>query len=447
MDERDSGVEVDRTQSAAVVHSAVDDVVQAGSHSGDSLMVRRSLRPFVFVGVLIVAAFVAVALVATNDQVQSSLPPVDGVCNGGHSPGVFAVDAGSGVPRWQFCSTEPAFAHVLAATAESVFVAVGSPSTGSAELVALDAARGRERWRRSGVQLSLGAGPFAAQGVIVALAGQDGHRQIVAIDARTGGERWSIAVDVELLAVTDEIVLVRDRATALQLPQGGPPPAVRGLDRRTGAEKWKAAIHYQNNAGVVGPRPPTAVVGSTVVLPAFAPPVGTASVAIDANTGKELWRGVAVDNPSDVGGGVIVGRASASPGSGVSEVVALDAASGATLWTAPGEPSYGELWVGGDGALFLQRRGPGGGVVALELRDGTERWSFTASPTLYGEPLATTKDALLLGWERVFGAVSIDDGSTKWTYTPPLQGPSWGTGLVTNGRTAFISVSNFAPTD
>jgi len=125
----------------------------------------------------------------------------------------------------------------------------------------------------------------------------------------------------------------------------------------------------------------------------------------------------------------------------------LDATTGKSLWTAPGEPSYGELWVGGGGALFLQRRGPGGGVVALELRDGTERWTFTASPTLYGEPLATTKDALLLGWERVFGAVSIDDGSPKWTYAPPLAGPSWGTGIVTNGRTAFISVSNFAPTD
>jgi outer membrane protein assembly factor BamB len=218
------------------------------------------------------------------------------------------------------------------------------------------------------------------------------------------------------------------------------------LDRRTGAERWKTALFYQDNASVVGPRPPTAVAGSIVVLPTGTP-MEAQSVAIDANTGNELWRGVGVANPSHVGDGVVVGRASASPGSDMNQVVALDSASGATLWTAPGEPSYGELWVGGGGALFLQRRGPGGGVVALELRDGTERWNFTASPALYGEPLATTKDVLLLGWERVFGAVSISDGSTKWTYAPPLEGPSWGTGLVTNGRRAFISVSNFAPTD
>jgi outer membrane protein assembly factor BamB len=315
------------------------------------------------------------------------------------------------------------------------------------ELVSLDAKRGNEQWRVNGVQVSIGSGPFVADGVIVALVGQGGNRRLVGLDARRGVERWSSsAVDVELLAVTDQIVVLLERTTQY-LPQGGPPPAVRGLDRRTGAEKWKAGIFYQDNSGVVGPRPPTAVVGATVVLPTFGSPVGSGSAAIDANTGKELWHGVAVDNPSDVGDGVIVGRAPSNGGMRENEVVALDAGTGKTRWTAPGEPSYGELWVGGGGALFLQQRGPGGGVVALELDDGTQRWLFTASPELYGEPLATTKDSLLLGWERVFGAVSIRDGSTQWTYAPPLAGPSWGTGLVTNGRTAFISVSNFAPTD
>lgn len=193
---------------------------------------------------------------------------------------------------------------------------------------------------------------------------------------------------------------------------------------------------------MVGPRPPTAISGSVVVVP-----MGTLSAGIDAKTGKELWRGSGVDNPSDAGDGVIVGRSPGSRNGREGGVVALDAATGTSRWSAPGEPSYGELWVGGGGALFLQRKGPGGGVVALDVRDGTQRWMFTASAALHGEPLATTKDALLLGWERVFGAVSISDGSTKWTYAPPLVGPSWGTALVTNGRSAFISVSNFAPTD
>jgi outer membrane protein assembly factor BamB len=407
------------------------------------------LRPFVVVGVLIIVAFVAVALVATGggNQPRAAGSAVDGVCPGGHSPVVFAVDAGSGVPRWQFCSTDPTFALAIDATAESVFVGMGSPTTGIADLVALDAKGGNERWRVDGVQVSRSSGPFVAQGVIVALVGQGETQRLVGLDARIGDERWSLSAgDAELLAVTDQIAVVLERTTQY-LAQGGPPPAVRGLDRRTGTEKWKAAIFYQNNVGVVGPRPPTAVAGSTVVLPAFAPSVGSASVAIDANTGKELWRGARVDNPSDVGDGVIVGRAPMDGGLRESEVVALDASAGKTRWTAPGEPSYGELWVGGGGALFLQRRGPAGGVVALELDDGAERWTFVASTSLYGEPLATTKDSLLLGWERVFGAVSIRDGSTEWTYAPPLVGPSWGTGLVTNGRSAFISVSNFAPTD
>src|SRR5688500_15465759 len=113
--------------SAVVVTSTEEDVVPTGSHRGDNAFIgQRSLRPFVWVGVLIVAAFVAIAVVATNDNGQSSMgSAVDGVCSGGHSPSVFGVDVGSGVPRWQFCSAAPAFAFVLAATTESVFVAVG----------------------------------------------------------------------------------------------------------------------------------------------------------------------------------------------------------------------------------------------------------------------------------------------------------------------------------
>ena len=412
----------------------------AGAGTG---MGQRSLRPFVAVGVLIVMAFVAVALVATSGRTPSNVAAVDGVCSNGHSPSVFAVDAGSGAPRWQFCSAEPAYAHVLGATADSVFVAVGSPTTGSSDLVALDAPQGRERWRRSGVQISLGAGPFAAQEVIVALVGQAPNRQLVALDARTGDERWTLAAgEVEPIAVTEDVVVLLSRARITGPLVEPPQSTLRGIDRRSGVERWKTALFYEDSAGVVGPRPPTAVAGSTVVVP-----MGSLSAGIDANTGKELWRGAAIDNPSHADDGVIVGRSPGSRDGRESEVVALDAASGKTLWTAPGEPSYGELWVGGGGALFLQRRGPGGGVVALEVRDGEERWMFTPSSSLYGEPLATTKNALLLGWESVFGAVSMSDGSTKWSYAPPLVGPAWGTGLVTNGRTAFISVSNFAPTD
>jgi outer membrane protein assembly factor BamB len=407
---------------------------------------RRSLRPFVVIAVLIVIGFVAGALVASRGDGQPRAnASVDGVCAGGHSPAMYAVDARSGAPRWQFCSAQPVFSQAIAATTDSVFVAMGSPANGTMELVALDAATGRERWRRSGVRFTMGAGPFVAQGVIVAVAGQGADRQLVALDVRTGADRWSIAsLDLEPVAVTDQMVVALARATSA-IPST-PLSTLRGLDRRTGAERWKSDLFYQDNSRVVGPRPPTAVAGSTVVVPVGAPN-GDQSVAINANTGKEIWRKDRVDNPTHVGDGVIVGRAAQSRNSGNGAVAALDAASGQGLWTVAGEPSYGELWVGGDGALFLQRTGPGGGVVALELRDGSERWMFTASPALYGEPLATTKDSLLVGWERVFGAVSLRDGSATWTFEPPLIAPSWGTSLVTNGRSAFISVSNFPPTD
>ena len=142
------------------------------------------------------------------------------------------------------------------------------------------------------------------------------------------------------------------------------------------------------------------MVGSTVVIPA-----GEQLVAVNSTNGAELWRAARLDHPSGHDG-VVVGRDG-------DNVTALDAATGRKLWSAPGVPSYGEIWALGDGSVYVLSRGDGPGgpvVVAYDLHSGAERWRFIPSALLFGEPMAGGKDVMFVGWEVVAGAVSSPTG-------------------------------------
>ena len=112
-------------------------------------------------------------------------------------------------------------------------------------------------------------------------------------------------------------------------------------------------VRFEDLSGVGVARAATAVSGETVVVP-------TASnlIAIDAGDGTEIWRGTRLDHPTAGDGvvvGVVPGANQTPPGSGGprdAEIGALDAMTGTSLWSAPGFPSYGELWAIGGGALY-----------------------------------------------------------------------------------------------
>ena len=123
-------------------------------------------------------------------------------------------------------------------------------------------------------------------------------------------------------------------------------------------------------------------------------------------------------------------------------MTALDARTGAPLWSAPGRPSYGDIWVLGDGAAYVS--GERGGVVAYDLRTGAQRWNLTA--LLGAEPWASANGVLYAGWERIVTALSTSDGQPRWTLEVKLVERAWMTALTTNGRSAFVSVDDFAPT-
>ena len=365
----------------------------------------------------------------TNTATTGSSIDIDlGVCAGGYSPALFAVDTTSGSLLWTYCPDVAASYEVLFATDSMVYAKAfsGSPADRRYELVAVEASSGKQRWRQTVADQQWAPGSFTGAGIVVVVAGKiagTAAASIIGVDADTGAERWRVPSNgLAPIAHTDDTVVVG--------PAMGAPGGVGGLDRRTGARRWMNGLRLEDHSGVGVGRAPTAASGNTVVVPA-----GAEAVALDAAAGNELWRAPQLDHPSSTND-VVVGKARGN-------VTALDARTGAQLWSAPGRPSYGDIWVLGDGAAYVS--GERGGIVAYDLRTGAQRWNL---PALLGaEPWASANGVLYAGWERIVTALSTSDGQPRWTVEVKLVERAWMTALTTNSRSAFVSVDDFAPTD
>ncbi len=119
---------------------------------------------------------------------------------------------------------------------------------------------------------------------------------------------------------------------------------------------------------------------------------------------------------------------------------ALDIATGATRWSAPGKPSDGGAWAA-DGARVAALVPPFniGGITAYAATDGTVRWH---RPDPVGEPQMVTPDGgIVLLWEGALGVVESADGSTRWQRTDPL-GTTMMSSVGANHATLFVSVNS-----
>jgi outer membrane protein assembly factor BamB len=307
---------------------------------------------------------------------------------------VTAVDAQSGARIWTF-DVEPkedsgGAGGGVAVAGDRLFVA-----TGFAQLIALEAATGKEIWR-SALTAPLRAGPTVAAGKVFAVTIDN---QVHALDAATGRKLWAHA------GITE-------------------------------------------NAGLYGSASP-AFEGNIVIATFSSGEI----FALRADNGRVLWsdslagllRSDAVSALADVRGLPVVDRGQVLAVSHAGRMAAIDLRSGGRVW----EQNVGSLYtplVAGD---FLFVTTPDAEVVCLSRREGRVRWvrqldrwtdpQRKRGLIVWTNPVAAG-DQLFLTSSRGDGvALSPADGTTVATVR--LPGPAILAPVVAN-RTIYVLTDN-----
>lgn len=363
---------------------------------------------------------------------------VAGTNAGTHQSGVGDWDARTGRLRWrQFDPT--AFPLQTVATASTVTTILGSPDTHSIARVTeprvihtFDLATGRLLWSRPVPQNRGFGGPnagVAVTGASVVIA--EGRSSVAAVDPRTGRTRWSSPgrgpCSMTATGTPDRDYpgpLVADAMTTVIGRDCGP-TAVDALDSASGATRWSwpargSGLTVTRGADVEGIADRVVFVAATVTGLPMGTEVAsvldrhgiasTTLVALDATTGAVLW-----SEPGALVGTVVADgpRAACLMSSGGYEC--RDARTGRLLFTPtefdPGVSVYGfaanaviafpvlyqVVPVRGGGVHLDTRNATTGRLLATHLLSG---WTWTTSGNGY-QPAVIAAGAGLVLLQRI----------------------------------------------
>lgn len=305
--------------------------------------------------------------------------------------GVMPGPGPSGNPKvaWQFQAAGPIESSpaVLGTTAYIV--------SKDGVLHALELATGNERWASRLEATAGSASPVIVDGVIV--VGDQGGI-VHAFDPATGAERWATKVDAAIdgaAAAVGHLVLTATEAGRAY-----------AIDARTGAIVWKAVLPEGVTRSVTG-SPDTVYVGAGGIL-----------LALRLSDGTILWQSTvgttgSCGTPTVAAGLVFDATNLDGDGSMPVAVVAVDAASGMARWryTSPaGNPTYTPAVSGGRAYLVSED----GTVVAVDAATGATIWSTpTGAPN---EALPALADGLVYVATNGHTLLTLDEktGVTRW---------------------------------
>lgn len=291
--------------------------------------------------------------------------------------------------------------------------------TGSATVVALDAANGVPAWT-AGVDVSYGTGdaPVPPSPVVDTGTVYVGASYVKAFDATTGEERWTVDVGAERVRATPAL-----RSNTLYVPVSD--DSVVAVDTATGDERWRVALDGDDGADPTAPGTPAVAdgrvyVGSSWGVHAFdalsqavdwetstaavcSPPAvlddwlwaGTDEgvVALDASDGDDHWTH-ALDDRVTAAPAVDVEASRVYVATTGGDVAALDAATGDPAWTTALDRRVLASPALADGTLYVGH--VGGDVAVLDAATGEVQDVYEATGQLYASP-AVHEAALYYG--------------------------------------------------
>jgi outer membrane protein assembly factor BamB len=255
--------------------------------------------------------------------------------------GILALEAATGTVKWRFSRDDVLEGPVI----QSGVAYVAALNRG--EVLALDTNTGRPIWTLETEGVIVGPLRLGPGSLLVLV--HDGR--LLSIDPLDGSARWEAVIDDEVIesltAANDELALVLGRP---RLEPGLAEMALHAIDVRSGLERWEAlrfgfADHYVTPGEAV-----VLAVGSDERnVPGFL-------YALDAQSGRELWRTTRASVPARIAGSLAF---VAGPDEDQSESFAsLDARTGTELWAIPYEgTAFAEPALDGDACTWEPIRG------------------------------------------------------------------------------------------
>lgn len=242
-------------------------------------------------------------------------------------------------------------------------------------ILALDAITGRFIWEFKERPIGYMTAPTYADGRLLLLERTHRTAGVVALDAANGKLLWQKPLD--RTGIDGSRAGLPVAAGRVFAAEGGEKPAVIAFDAKTGEEIWRTPLGVEDGTSVICPIVAGGKVFAATRSSHTAHSTSGATIALDAASGKILWRkqGVypSVSLTSD--GRVVACGPFRSP---EEKFHLLDAATGETLWTAPRRFHYSPATLTDELVLIKPY---GSNIVAVDRQSGKQQWEFVSKCT------------------------------------------------------------------
>jgi outer membrane protein assembly factor BamB len=272
-------------------------------------------------------------------------------------------------------------------------------------IVALNASSGRFEWEYKQSAVGYRNVPTYSNGRLILWQRQPKKHAIIVLDSADGKLLWQQPLKADHSFASRVGLPVADGKIFCS-ESGEDGPAVMAFDEKTGKETWRTPLGKEDGLCVVCP----SVAGGTVFVStmstfAFRAAREGAAIALDAATGKELWRRQGIfTNRALISDGKVV-ACTMTVNAADSKSYLLDSKTGETLWTGPARFHYNPATLTEDLVLI---RPYGSECLGLDRQSGKERWKFQVPKVTSG-----CCSPAVSGQYAYFGTGVVSPGDTE----------------------------------